>query len=69
LCIEVQVKLQVYEKDTKVEIAISLKSILLRAEEQHESMYAAIDLIVDKLERQVRKYRQRLIVNQGKKKQ
>ncbi|WP_332630372.1 ribosome hibernation-promoting factor, HPF/YfiA family [Halalkalibacter flavus] len=54
---EVQVKLKVYEKDTKVEITIPLKSLVLRAEEQHENMYAAIDLIVDKLERQVRKYK------------
>ncbi|MFC0470627.1 ribosome hibernation-promoting factor, HPF/YfiA family [Halalkalibacter kiskunsagensis] len=54
---EVQVKLKVYENDTKVEITIPLKSLLLRAEEQHENMYAAIDLIVDKLERQVRKYK------------
>ncbi|MDT8859234.1 ribosome-associated translation inhibitor RaiA [Alkalihalobacillus sp. MEB130] len=54
---EVQVKLKVYDKDTKVEITIPLKSLVLRAEEQHENMYAAIDLIVDKLERQVRKYK------------
>jgi len=54
---EVQVKLKVYGRDTKVEITIPLKTLLLRAEEQHENMYAAIDLIVDKLERQVRKYK------------
>ncbi|MFC0558858.1 ribosome hibernation-promoting factor, HPF/YfiA family [Halalkalibacter alkalisediminis] len=54
---EVQVKLKVYERNTKVEITIPLKTLLLRAEEQHENMYAAIDLIVDKLERQVRKYK------------
>ncbi|KHF40892.1 ribosome hibernation-promoting factor, HPF/YfiA family [Halalkalibacter okhensis] len=54
---DVQVKLKVYEKDTKVEVTIPMKSLVLRAEEQHENMYAAIDLIVDKLERQVRKYK------------
>ena len=54
---EVQVKLKVYDKNTKVEVTIPLKSLLLRAEEQNENMYAAIDLIVDKLERQVRKYK------------
>ncbi|WP_227935594.1 ribosome hibernation-promoting factor, HPF/YfiA family [Alkalihalobacillus deserti] len=54
---EVQVKLKVYERNTKVEITIPLKTLLLRAEEQHENMYATIDLIIDKLERQVRKYK------------
>lgn len=54
---EVQVKLKVYEKSQKVEITIPVKNLILRAEEQHIDMYAAIDLIVDKLERQVRKYK------------
>lgn len=54
---EVQVKLNVYEKGSKVEMTIPVKGLLLRAEEQHLDMYAAIDLIVDKLERQVRKYK------------
>lgn len=50
-------KLKVYDRNIKVEITIPLKTLLLRAEEQHENMYAAVDLIVDKLERQVRKYK------------
>src|SRR5699024_6014258 len=31
--------------------------LLLRGEEQHLDLYAAIDLVVDKLERQIRKYK------------
>ncbi|ARK31240.1 ribosome hibernation-promoting factor, HPF/YfiA family [Halalkalibacter krulwichiae] len=57
---EVQVRLKVYEKSTKVEITIPIRTLLLRAEEQHDNMYAAIDLIVDKLERQVRKYKTKM---------
>ena len=34
-----------------------MPNLLLRAEEQHTDMYAAIDLVVDKLERQIRKYK------------
>ena len=52
------VNLKVYnDKQTKVEITIPMKNLTLRAEERHDDMYAAIDLIVDKLERQIRKYK------------
>ncbi len=52
------VNLKVYnDKQTKVEVTIPLKSVTLRAEERHVDMYAAIDLIVDKLERQIRKHK------------
>lgn len=44
----------------KVEITIPLKTIILRAEEEQEDFYAAIDVIVDKLERQIRKNKTRL---------
>ena len=42
---------------TKVEVTIPMKNLTFRAEERHTDMYAAIDLIVDKLERQIRKYK------------
>jgi putative sigma-54 modulation protein len=52
------VNLKVYnDKKTKVEVTIPLKNLTLRAEERHEDMYAGIDLIVDKLERQIRKHK------------
>lgn len=52
------VNLKVYnDKQTKVEVTIPLKNVTLRAEERHVDMYAAIDLIVDKLERQIRKHK------------
>jgi putative sigma-54 modulation protein len=52
------VNLKVYnDKQTKVEVTIPMKNLTLRAEEQHNDMYAAIDLIVDKLERQIRKHK------------
>lgn len=52
------VNLKVYnDKQTKVEVTIPMKSVTLRAEERHNDMYAAIDLIVDKLERQIRKHK------------
>ena len=44
-------------KKAKVEITIPLPQLVLRAEEVHDDMYAAVDLIVDKLERQIRKHK------------
>ena len=52
------VNLKVYnDKQTKVEVTIPMKNLTLRAEERHDDMYAAIDLIVAKLERQIRKHK------------
>ena len=42
---------------SKIEVTIPLKDVTLRAEERHEDLYAGIDLITSKLERQVRKYK------------
>ncbi|WP_457826247.1 ribosome hibernation-promoting factor, HPF/YfiA family, partial [Staphylococcus aureus] len=39
---------------------IPLKNVTLRAEERHDDLYAGIDLITSKLERQVRKYKTRV---------
>lgn len=57
---EVHVNLKVYNDTQSIEVTIPMKSLLLRAEEQHADMYAAIDLVVEKLERQVRKYKTRV---------
>ena len=54
----VHVNLKVYQgKSAKVEVTIPMPQLVLRAEEVNEDMYAAIDLITDKLERQIRKHK------------
>jgi len=45
------------DKSSKVEVTIPLQQLVLRAEETNIDMYAAIDLITDKLERQIRKHK------------
>lgn len=45
------------DKSSKVEVTISLPQLVLRAEETNVDMYAGIDLITDKLERQIRKHK------------
>lgn len=44
----------------KAEATISLHKYILRAEAKDRDMYAAIDAIVDKLERQVHKYKTKI---------
>lgn len=38
-----------------VEITIPIKKVILRAEETNKDLYASIDFVIDKLERQIRK--------------
>lgn len=57
----VYVNLKVYaEKTAKVEVTIPLPYLVLRAEETTIDLYGSIDLVVDKLERQVRKYKTKI---------
>lgn len=44
----------------KVEVTIPLKTLVLRAEDESEDFYSAVDLVVDKLERQIRKNKTKL---------
>lgn len=54
----VSVNLKVRSNNTsKVEVTIPMSNLVLRAEEENADMYAAIDLINDKLERQIRKHK------------
>lgn len=49
------------EKDQKiVEATLTVGSITLRGEERNTDMYVAIDIVAEKLERQIRKHKTRL---------
>lgn len=54
------VRVKVYDNESKIEVTIPMKQVTLRAEEIQSDLYKAIDLIADKLERQVRKYKTRM---------
>lgn len=47
--------INVKNHNQKVEVTIPLKTFILRAEETRDDLYAAIDVVTDKLERQIRK--------------
>lgn len=46
--------------DQIVEVTIPIKKAILRSEENHKDLYAAIDKVTDKLERQIRKNKTRM---------
>ena len=49
------VVVRVRGKEQIVEVTVPSKKVILRAEESNEDLYASIDLVSDKLERQIRK--------------
>ena len=49
------VTIRVRGKEQIVEVTIPASKMVLRAEEKHNDLYAAVDLVSDKLERQIRK--------------
>lgn len=51
---------KVEKADHIVEISFPAGEILLRAKESTKDMYASIDLVIEKLERQIHKYKTRL---------
>lgn len=57
---EVFVTISVIKIDNKIEVTIKLPKRFLRAEVTSDDMYSAIDEVVDKLEKQIVKYKNRL---------
>src|SRR5580698_6296621 len=51
------------------EVTIKLNGSVIRGEESTENMYASIDLVADKIERQLRKYKTRYYHKGGKSKE
>ena len=54
-------------KEQKVEVTIWSGKYNIRAEESNEDLYAAVDLVVDKLERQFKKYKDKISSKKKKK--
>ena len=64
--ITANVVVKVKGKDQTVEVTIPMKKFILRAEDTHNDLYAAIDLVSEKLERQIRKNKTRMKKKVGK---
>lgn len=59
--VEAQVTLSVQKKNQIVEVTIPFNGVILRGEESNNDMYTSIDLVVDKLEGQIRKQKTKLL--------
>jgi len=57
---EAQVTLSVEGDTHRVEVTIPLNGVILRGEEKTDDMYSSVDLVVDKLEKQIDKYKTRI---------
>lgn len=58
--VDVHVTLSVEKIRHIVEVTIPFYGMILRAEEESNDMYSAIDLVVDSLERQIRKFKTKI---------
>ncbi len=58
--VKATVVINVKNHNQKVEITIPLKTFIVRAEETKDDLYAAVDVVIDKIERQIRKNKTKL---------
>ena len=58
---EVVVTLSVEKERQKIEVTIPVKGNIIRSEQVSNDMYVSIDLVVDVIERQIRRYKTRLM--------
>ena len=58
---EVHVTLSVEKERQKIEVTIPVKGSIIRAEESSDDMYTSIDLVEEVIERQLKKYKNKLI--------
>lgn len=58
---EVIATLSVQKENQKIEVTIPVKGNIIRAEESSNDMYVSIDLVEEIIERQIKKYKNKLI--------
>ena len=61
---EVHVTLSVEKERQKIEITIPMKGNIVRAEQVSDDMYVSIDLVEEIIERQLRKYKNKIVDQQ-----
>lgn len=62
---DAQVILNVENQSHRVEVTISINGMILRGEETTGDMYTSVDMVVDKLEKQIEKYKGKLVRRRG----
>lgn len=59
--IEAKVIVRIKNNNQIIEVTVPTQKFTIRAEETHSDLYAAIDLVIDKLDHQFRKNKKRLV--------
>ena len=58
---EVHVTLSVQKERQKIEVTIPVKGHIIRSEQESDDMYVSIDLVEEVIERQLKKYKNKII--------
>ncbi len=58
---DAQVTLSVEKERQKIEVTIPMKGHIIRAEQASDDMYVSIDLVVEVIERQVTRYKKKIV--------
>lgn len=61
---EIHVTLSVQKERQKIEVTIPVKGTIIRSEQESNDMYVSIDLVEEVIERQLRKYKTKLVDRQ-----
>ena len=61
---EVNITLTVEKDRQKIEVTIPVKGTIIRAEQESNDMYVSIDLVEEVIERQLRKYKNKIVDKQ-----
>ncbi len=58
---DVQITFSVEKERQKIEVTIPMKGHIIRAEQSSDDMYVSIDMVVEVIERQVTKYKKKIV--------
>lgn len=61
---EIHVTLSVQKGHQKIEVTIPVKGGMVRSEQESSDMYVSIDLVEEVIERQLRKYKEKIVAKQ-----
>lgn len=61
---EIYVTLSVEKDRQKIEVTIPMKGSIIRSEQTSSDMYVSIDLVEEVIERQLRKYKEKIVAKQ-----
>ena len=61
---EVNVTMSIEKERQKIEVTIPVKGHIIRSEQVSNDMYVSIDLVEEVIERQLRKYKNKIVVKQ-----